>query len=260
MTLPHITNKQKEILTLFPKYRFLNRKHIQHFLNHKDKKTIQIWLNDLLQKDYIQKIENRHQFPQQASTYCIAKNGIKFLKEQENFSDSFLTNLYREDERSNTYISRSFFLADICLELSKASNDKEVFQYSTRSDYVLPESQFHFLKDLHPSLCFTKKVKGKKAVWYLLEVFSSTFPSQVIRRRIHSYARFLAEEQWSDTPGNTAPVIFFIVPSKEILMYAKQYTKKKLKRYEIEDADISFALLEDVQKEGIRGEIWKEIY
>jgi hypothetical protein len=51
--LPKITSKQIEIINLLHKYRFLTRIHIQNFLSHKDKKTIQLWLNDLRAKDYI---------------------------------------------------------------------------------------------------------------------------------------------------------------------------------------------------------------
>lgn len=45
--IPKITYKQKTILGLLYTHRFLTRIQIQTFLNHKDKKTINLWLKDL---------------------------------------------------------------------------------------------------------------------------------------------------------------------------------------------------------------------
>ncbi|MCA9344861.1 replication-relaxation family protein [Candidatus Saccharibacteria bacterium] len=61
-TIPKITHKQTEILDLIYTHRFLNRIQIQAFLKHKDKKTINLWLKDLRQKDYINWIYNKHHF------------------------------------------------------------------------------------------------------------------------------------------------------------------------------------------------------
>lgn len=261
MQLSKITNKQQEILTLFLKFRFLTRSHIQQFLNHKDEKTIQTWLTDLVQKDYLEKTQEKHtnQFFPNTIVYSLGKNGIRFLKAHEIFLSNFLTNLYRDGERSNSFISRCFLIANICLELLKASTSKEKFEFFTRSDYIKTDSQFNFLTELHPNLYFTKKIKGGKTTWYLLEFFYSSLPSQEIRRRIHAYVCFLIEEAWIDVLGNNPPTILFICSSKEMQYYARQYTRKKLKKYVVEEYDISFALEEDAKKQGIRQEVWKEL-
>ena len=42
--LPYISEKQKEILKLIHKFRFLNRIQIQTIMKHKDYKRINVWL------------------------------------------------------------------------------------------------------------------------------------------------------------------------------------------------------------------------
>ena len=59
MLLPTITNKQKEILLLLYRFRFLNRIQIQTLLNNKDYKNINLWLKDLTTKNYTGKIFER---------------------------------------------------------------------------------------------------------------------------------------------------------------------------------------------------------
>lgn len=48
--LPHISPKQKEILKLIYKFRFLDRIQIQILMKHKDYKRINVWLKDLAKK------------------------------------------------------------------------------------------------------------------------------------------------------------------------------------------------------------------
>jgi len=53
MKLPTITSRQQAILRLLYQYRFLSRIQIQALMNHKDYKTINVWLKDLREKEYV---------------------------------------------------------------------------------------------------------------------------------------------------------------------------------------------------------------
>jgi hypothetical protein len=248
----NITKKQQELLTLFPQFRFLTKHHIQQFLNHKNHLLINQWINDLVTKEYVQKVTENiiKQFPPKPVVYYLGKNGRKFLSEQELREDTFLRNLYYDNKRSESFMHTNLLLADICLYLKKQNSQTETFQYITRADYSNPDSDYHFLSELHPHLCSTKKVKGKKLVWYLLEVFPFFFPNEEIRRRIHAYVKFLKDKAFEEVPNSTMPVILFICKSKEMQGYIRKYLKKKLKQYDIDDYDISLAL---------EGNIWDEV-
>ena len=81
MKLPKLTKKQAEILTLLYTYRFLNRIQIQALMNHKDKKTINIWLKDLTEKNYIHRIYSTHFLEKtKPAIYYLGINGIRQLK------------------------------------------------------------------------------------------------------------------------------------------------------------------------------------
>ena len=112
----HITNKQKEILLLLYRFRFLNRLHIQTLLNHKTPITINNWLKDLTEKEYITRIFKRSWTENSVpAKYYIAKHGIRFLKMQPDCKPEYLKKLYREKDRSQQFIDRCLFIADIYL-------------------------------------------------------------------------------------------------------------------------------------------------
>ena len=54
-----ITKKQQEIFILLYRFRFLNKIQIQAFLKHKNKKTINLWLQDLNEKQYLKRIYSK---------------------------------------------------------------------------------------------------------------------------------------------------------------------------------------------------------
>ena len=82
MTIPYITLKQQEIPKLIYKFRFLNRLQIQTLLNHNYHKRIIDWLNDLVEKEYLEKVPKDNTLEQRSkpTIYRIGINGIRFLK------------------------------------------------------------------------------------------------------------------------------------------------------------------------------------
>src|SRR5690348_2136007 len=79
--LPKLTKKQSEILRLLYRFRFLNRIQIQAFLEHKDPKTINLWLRDLRAKGYVEWIYSTH-FAEKTkpAIYYLALNGVRHLR------------------------------------------------------------------------------------------------------------------------------------------------------------------------------------
>jgi predicted RNase H-related nuclease YkuK (DUF458 family) len=145
--LQNITKKQKEIIYLLLKFRFLNRAQIQQFLKHNDRRATNDLLNDLTAKEIIGRIYT-NTFPEKIkpATYYLAKGAIKFLK-AEGIEDKLSRKLYYETERSQSFMSRSILLADIYLDLS---NRKEAqFNMTLASDY--PSHKYsELLEDLLP--------------------------------------------------------------------------------------------------------------
>lgn len=259
MTLPKITNKQQEIIKLNYQFRFINRIQIQKFLNHKDKKTINIWLKDLTQKDYLKRIYDSETFGKNTipAIYRLSLNGINFLKTQEGFDKKLLQKIYQEENRSETFILDCQFLADICLNLKVQSKDGISFDFATMSDYTSPDSLYNFLSDLTTQLIFTKQKKTTKS-YYLLEILNTTPPKYWIRKRVKDYIAFLLNYEWMEH-FKSVPHILFLCQTKELLISSKRLTKRLLADEDLEDIHISFALEDDVRKQGVTADIWEEV-
>lgn len=259
MTLPNITNKQQEILKLILQFRYLNRIQIQKFLHHKDKKTINLWLKDLTLKDYLVRIYDSETFGENTlpAIYYLSQNGIRFLRTQEDYYKKILLKFYREKDRSEIFISDSQLIADICLDLKARSSNGTSFDYATQSDYARPDSAYNFLSDLTTQLIFTKQKKTNKN-YYLLEILNTTFPKYRIRKRIKDYIAFLSDHEWVEH-FKSSPRILFICQTKELLIATKRFTKKLLIDQDSNNIHISFALEDEVRKQGVTTEIWEEI-
>jgi len=264
MKLPEITNKQKEILHLVPKFRYLNRAHIQSFLHHKQRQYINKWLYDLSEKNYLlkqysNKIVGKNRIP---AIYSMNTNGIRYVKKLELFDTTYLNKLYYDKTRSDTFITHCLFLATICMQLEGKQNSTLTYTYITTNEWQKESHPFHFLKEhaLTADVCFSKKQKGKKTRYYLLEIFDETLPRYRIRKRIRDYFTFFFNNQWEDTIKEDFPILLFVAFSKEKMIYNKRYLKKIFREYDSpEDLKMYVAVAYDIQTENVTGNIWEEI-
>jgi hypothetical protein len=196
----------------------------------------------------------------QPAVFYMGNNGIRWLKIQDEYDPALLQKLYRDKNRSDTFISTCQLVADICLDLKNQPNDKLSFEWATENEYTNQKSPFYFsgmLSELHPNLIFTKK-KNNKTSYYLLEVLTAKLPAYRVRKRIRTYLEFLTECEWVGHI-KTAPEILFVCETKELLIRCKRYTKKLLVEAEEENINMCFAQKEEVQKDGVTAEIWEDI-
>lgn len=260
--LPTITEKQKEMIYLTLRYRFLHRLHLQAFLHHKDKSMINIYLKDLVTKQYLRKIPTANNFKSntELSIYHMGINGIRFLKTRENIPSHKVTNLYKEKFKKESFRNRCQLIADICLMLLKKNTIAENTQFSfiLPDEYENPDSSLHFLSALKPHLCFIKK-NGRKKNYYLLEVFEQNLPNYRRKKRIKTYIEFFQGYEWEENINGSYPVILFVCPTKQLLISSKRMTKKLFEDEKLDYLPIRFTTEDDVKAFGVTGEIWEEV-
>jgi hypothetical protein len=276
--LPPVTMKQREIVDLLYSYRFLNRIQIQAFLQHKDYKTINLWLRDLLDKQYVGRIYSTD-FAERTkpAIYYLSINSIKYLKSMDFHSDKELRKRYRESTRSQTYIERCLLIANSTLALEQARDEDNWppswYFYETEADYM-SGSYYHFLSEnelIHPHLCFSKEVwegigEPHSAESYLLEVIDPTLPRYRVKKRLDDYVRYLDEEvyDWQyQTETEKPPITLIVCPRTTDLIYAKRRTRGQLAEiWEYEDENrphIRFTTIEQLKKSGVTSMmIWEE--
>jgi hypothetical protein len=264
MTIPYITPKQQEIPKLIYKFRFLNRLQIQKHLDHKDKRRVNSWLKDLCEKEYLEKIPKDNTFEQRTklTIYRIGINGIRFLGIQDDCSSEIVKKLYKDKNRSDSFIDQCILLTDIYLALKSKTIDASgsVYEVAMYSDFENENSLFHFLIDLNPSLIY-KEIKKRKKItkisYFLVEAFEATLPGYSINKRIRTYLEFYYSNEWEDNMSKPFPAVKFICPTKACLIKAKRYTKTLFDDDKPDDLSINFALADDVRMNGVTGAIWE---
>ncbi len=288
MNLPKITKKQQEILKLLYSYRFLNRIQIQALMNHKDYKTINLWLKDLREKEYVIWIYSTD-FAEKTkpAIYYLGLNGIRHLKqltttddddnEQPTYPIEELRKRYRESSRSQTYIDRCVLLADCCITLRQHQTTNTGYFYQTEADYLSESSYYHFVLDselMRPHLCFCKDKydKGGKEEAtlesYILEIFDLTLPRYSMKKCLGDYVKYLDNEdyEWKEqTDTERLPILLFVCPRTSDLIYAKRRTRKLIAdAWEYKDDDeerprIRFTTADKLKQSGVLAkEIWEQ--
>jgi hypothetical protein len=248
-------------------------------LKHKDKKTINLWLKDLREKDYISWIYNKDHFAEKTkpAIYYLGSNGVRhYLRSQSHPTES-VRKRYREDERSQSFIERCLTIADVCLSLDGARNEASFPQswyfYETEAEYQT-DSYYHFLSEselIRPHLCFSKELydggDDPHAVEsYLLEIFAATLPRYRLRATLKRYVSYLEEEvdAWEEgSCGDPLPHILLVCASLTDLIYAKRRTRGLLSEiWEGDDDDrphIRFTTIGKLKEKGVLdAPIWEE--
>lgn len=265
MNQPKITKKQQEILKLLYTYRFLNRIQIQTLLHHKNRKTINTWLKDLREKQYIEWIYSTD-FTEKTkpAIYHLAINGVRYLRSTDDYPTTEMRKRYYESGRSDGFISRSILLADISIELATKSSESTRYACQTHAQYTLPTSEFSFLAkdgEIHPDLCYAKQ-EGETAKVYLLELLDATLPRYRAKRRLKNYVDYLdfKFDEWKHLSGTPErPTILFICPNVGELLFAKRRTRKQLENIpDRAKIHVKFATIDEVKKSGIISKVWEE--
>lgn len=265
MTLQKITNKQTEILNLIHKYRFLNRIQIQTFLNHKNKKNINTWLKDLNDKQYLNRIYSDSIVTNfKPAIYYAGINAIRYFKSLDQNNSSRLKNLYRDNERSQSFIDDQIFIADIGLHLlevnkkEESSEGKFHYEFVTAAD-VTSNPKYEFMDDLSPQLIFTKKSKSQLKQ-YILVLLDSMGPKYMVKKKMKNYIEFFFTNDWEENIAQPFPTILFGCQTLSLLIYAKRSIKGLLDDYQNPDElNIWFATNEVIAKNGITAGIWEKL-
>ncbi len=262
MKLPPITPKQQTILKLIYRYRFIERTQIQKFLGHKDKRRISSWLKDLKEKHYLEWVYESEDFIARTkpAKYYLGINGIRLLKQGDDYPIDELRKRYRESSRSEGFQARCSIIADAALVLKAKSSESVRYAWLTQADYADPDSELHFLTELGPHFFYAEKQKGKAKANYMLEVFDATLPRYRVRNRLKQYVTYLVEGEWASERSDAQPTARLVLPTLADLIYAKRRIRKLLEdEWEPEDVHIQLTTVEKIKTQGLLGNIWEEV-
>lgn len=269
MTIPYITVKQQEIVLLYHRFRFLHRLHLQQLLHHKDKRRINSWLKDLVNKKYLENIDqdSSNSYEQiknsnKLAAYRIGINGIRFLKTQDDIDKSLLYKLYREKDRSNEFVNHSLLLAGIFLNLSADTKTADSLTFYTQSDYASNFSLYNFLTEPLPDAYIKRRVGKSKTRQYLLHIIEEStlrFRSYKLRKKIRDYLSFYFSNSWENHTKTSFPTILFILPDMPALIYLQRFIQKILNENTHPKIHFWLCTKPEIQKQGFTNVEWEEV-
>src|SRR5680860_12048 len=207
--LPHITQKQKEIMQLIHKFRFLDRIQIQTMMKHKDYKRINVWLKDLVEKDYLFRIyERKIPLNIKPAIYFLASTGVRFTRNLGDWDTNH--KLYREKERSEEFRNKCLSIANLYINtLQKTEQFNALNFFKTKQDFNEYDEIIEPYPDVLISLTMTvlaivnilnKKSKlttntkkrkpiqeNQKEYLYFMEMIGEKVPRFYLRYRVQQY-------------------------------------------------------------------------
>ena len=226
-TIPKITTKQKQILLLLYKFRFLNTSQLQTLLGHKNPNRTLSWIKDLIGKGCIRRHYDRNSFASNTkpATYFLAPKARLVLKSEKNLDFSELEYIYKESSRTKKFIDHCLFLADIYLFLSSQKENDEEIKFFTKVDL----RNYEYFPDPMPDAFIS--VKGAATRHYFLDLFGDFTPPFVFRRRVRTYLEYAEKPDWDENTDYTPlPKILFICPSESMKKHVWKYAKALLEK------------------------------
>ncbi len=252
----HITSKQYEILFLLYRFRFLNRIHIQHFLQHKNPTRITPWLNDLTAKHCITRIYS-HQFGDNTkpAVYYLAVGGRQILKHDEQCNEQGLKRVYREDLRSPQFREHCLFTADLYFALQElVQTNNGTLHFYTQTDLLEFEHLLHPLPDVYVAL----EEQNKETNRYFFEVIEEGIPRFALRTRIRQYIEYAQSQQWETETTHPFPAIMLICPNETIQKFLSSFIAKRYEEKNIHSPSFFLTTKEQVTQQGMLPEIWQK--
>lgn len=228
-----ITKKQREILLLLYRFRFLN------------------WLRDLTQKEYIGRIYSYKLLENTKPAIYYLTSKSKPLFKDENVSGKALQLLYKESKRSERFRTHWIHVADLYLFIKASAQGKE-FDFYTKSMLLDTEYLLQPVPDayigIHAPTGDTKR--------YFVEVIDAGTPRFALKGRIKQYMEYLDWQEWEKATCKPFPTIMFICPTDEMQKYLVRQIPKML-----EDNSSEFTAVlttqDQLTKENIGTPIWQ---
>ncbi|HUS59843.1 MAG TPA: replication-relaxation family protein [Nevskiaceae bacterium] len=252
-----LTSKQTEILILLHRFRFLNRRHLQKFLNHKDHRRINLWLKDLTENKYLGRIYSRKLGENiQPAIYYLKSKAAGVLKKQPDINKSLLNRIYRENLRSRKFINHSLFLADIYFHLENLClANKAKLHFFNRTDLA----KHDYLPEPLPDLYFVIEEPQGETKRYFLEMFVRKTPRYALRHRIFRFFNYYSSNVWEINTHHPFPTILLVCPDRYMQGYLNKFIQEQSEEEDNDEIQFYLTTVRKIKKEGIGKKVWMGI-
>lgn len=247
-----ITNKQKTIISLLLKFRYITVAQLLKYFNLKDPKRTRERLKDLLNKKYIDRIKDPKDVTKPI-VYCLAQKARRILN---GVAKNVLDELYKEKGRSIFFKNHCLFIVDIYLFFLTNKEKTSKLTFCTQRDL----KEFDYLpKDLDAYLAVENK-KGTKR--YFLELFDDYHNKQSvgsIRFAVRKYIKYCKEGSWqANTANSPFPSVLFVLPIERRRQFTHHYARAKLAKT-FEDISLFLTTQDTIRFGKGKENIWEKV-
>lgn len=231
---------QPLILNYLLRFRFLTSIQIQKLLQTNSLHSINYYLTKLSRQQIIGIIYSRTKEKAfQPAIYYLKSASIKEL----NISDEKITKrIYKEKNRSKTFIDHSLLIADYYIYLNNDSiKTEQTLNFFTKSDLLPHAYIIHPLPDAY----FSRVDKKENIKRYFLEIIDKDTPRFSIRKRIDQYNTYIENKTLEKNTGYKFPTILIICTNQTINNYLKKYFEKIWDESNFDDISIYSATIEE---------------
>jgi hypothetical protein len=244
--LASITDKQKEIMDLVFRFRFVNRHQIQRLLNHKDPKRINAWLKDLVDKGFLGRIYSHKLLENtKPAIYYLNNNGIvwvRYNKSEEYTGEDlgldikYVKKFYQDKHASLTFINHCITLCEFYVQFKEyerkdnknRKKPKLEYYFETKSEMWITRQRELYGKDFNevkpyiPDL-YLEKFKDPEgsrmeSTTFFIEVFDPKVPRYAIKYKIQQFVKLKEDEkEWKNRytgMDGRFPTILLIFPNQ----------------------------------------------
>lgn len=252
IVIPKITSKEKQVPKLLYKFRYLYSIHIQKALKHKNHHRINEWLNDLISKGFIEKIDDDEKDVTKPAIYCLAQKAKYILQDDKNINKNFLKWLYKEKDRDEKFITHHLSLAGIYIFF--LSQQKKNTTLHLFNKHELKKFKF-FPQDLPDAYIAIKTKNGNSR--YFLNLFEEYTPKWVLRNTVKAYIAYFESGDWQSNTKEKFPKILLVASDENSKKHLNFFTRSKINIFE---EDLSFYLTtKDKLKNGNTENIWQKV-
>lgn len=250
-----VTPKQFDILILLYRFRFLDRTHIQRFLNHKDPKRINTWLKDLTDRNIIGRHYSRKLLENtKPAIYYLVTKSKQILETRVDIDSKLLKRIYREKTRSKRFIDHHLLLADIYFYLqASANNTNSQLHFFTKTDLA----KHYYLPYKRPDAYIAvEKDRGIKR--YFLEIIDEETPRFMLRKLIERYIEYLDDNKWHNTTGYNFPAVLLACPNNTIKNYLYKHISQVLEEEAENEIEFFLTTRDLIQESEMKASIWRK--
>jgi len=251
-----LKDKQKEILLLIYRYRFLSRIQIQSLLQHKQYNRVIKWLNELSDNKYLVRYYLKS-INSKPAVYSLGSNGRKYLRENAKvykIQVRLLNRIWYEKNTTYEFRNRLQFIAHVYLSLLVLTKKTgATVKFYTAVDLEGMKYLPHTLPDCYFSI--TEKSCSSKR--FFLVTFRPNMIDRDILKRVSVYFSYYKRGYWQRYNKNPFPEIIFITAELKTKYFLINIIKNKLKKYP--RLNFLLATQEDVYKFGINKKVLQKV-